>query len=208
MSSPEIRLQKILVISASIITLRNGHGWNVFMETKINVMGHSHIQRHMRTVSVVIVNSLFGSEKHLVMISETGIQIILILKSANYTFSEDIVITVANFAHTGTDTVLGQDFHVWARSVLHAMTAVVDEISFRFRELLESYPQAINRTIGSQRAGHVPTDNEARVQIHQQEKISEAPHLYLQISDVTYPYLIGLRYSHSRQQIGSLLACY
>ena len=173
------------------------------VDAKINIMRHSHLERQMRTVSVVIVNSLSGSEVDLVKIGETGVQIILRFERSNHAFGECIVITVANFAHTGTDTVLGQDIQVRARGVLYAMIAVVNEFSFLFGELFESHPQAINSTIGGQGAGYVPTDNKARVQIHQQEKISEASQLHFQISDITYPHLIGLRNRHSGQQVRS-----
>ena len=89
----------------------------------------------MRPVGVVIVNSFPGCELDLALIGETCNQIILILKRANHTFGESIVITIANFAHTRADTVSVQDFQVWASGVLQAMIAVIDNLSLRFRSI-------------------------------------------------------------------------
>ena len=108
-------------------------------QTRIDIFRSSHVEREMRTISVVEMNSLGSGQSDLTIIDETSIECVLMFEGTNHPFCKDVVVAVANGTHTWPNTFLKQNLHVRMSTVLDPMIGMMNAVVFYFREVFKRH---------------------------------------------------------------------
>jgi len=108
LSSPEKCLQEILVFRIKFLCWLNHNRWNILAKTEVHLIRGGQVECKMRTIGIVKMNS----QANLRMIDKAISQLKLAFEDAGDTFSENVVVAVANGSHVRLDLVMQQSVHV------------------------------------------------------------------------------------------------
>ena len=158
------------------------------------------IERQMRALHVVEIDSLSDSAERLLMRKKAAIQAILKLQDAIDPFCKCVVIGIANLAHTGADVMVSKLLPKGMTGVLGAMITVKDETVWAPGHLSKRHVKRSGKAIHSQRVAEVKAHDAAGKDVCDEHKVTEAD-ISEDVGNVTDPRLVGCGYDLRRQQV-------